>query len=137
MIGGNPRGGRTMNDCAQWMDRPVNKNMIDTEHRKSRGEGANGRRCPNEVADITHVAIQSAIWARTAQAVKITKQNKRDVTGYRSLPLRVRKQLCLNEPFAPAETKVRVDDADLSEIGFNLYFNRRASFTAKKWWAAR
>jgi hypothetical protein len=41
----------------------------------------------------------------------------------------------LNEAFAPAETKMRVDDVDLPEVGFNLYFNRRAILPAEKRWS--
>ena len=120
----------------QWLDRLVDENMIDSEHRKSRREGANWFGCPNEFAHIAQMAVKCAIWPRTGQTVEVAEQNKRRVTGDCCAPLGAGKQLCLNEAFAPAETEMRVDDADLPEIGFNVYFNRRAILPAEKRWSA-
>ena len=110
--------------------------MIDSQHRKSRREGANGSRRLNEFAHIAQMAVKCAIWSRTAQTVEVAEQNKRCVTGDCCAPLGAGKQLCLNEAFAPAETEMRVDDVDLPEIGFNVHFNRRAILTAEKRWSA-
>src|SRR6185295_17330401 len=110
----------------QWLDRPVNENMIDSQHRKSRREGANWFRRSNEFADIAQVAVKCAIRPRTAETVEVAEQNKWGIAGDRSAPLGAGKQLCLNEAFAPAETEMRVNDVDLPEIGFNIHFNCRA-----------
>ena len=58
---------------AQWLDRPVDENMIDSQHRKSRREGANGSRRLNEFAYIAQMAIKCAIWSRTAQTVEVAE----------------------------------------------------------------
>ena len=121
---------------AQWLEPPIDENMIDSEHRKSRREGANGSRRLNKFAHIVQMAVKCAIWSRTAQTVEVAEQNKRCVTGDCCAPLGAGKQLCLNEAFAPAETEMRVDDVDVPEIGFNVHFNRRAILTAEKWWFA-
>ena len=120
----------------QWLDRPVDENMIDSKHRKSRREGANWFCRSNEFAHIAQVAVKCAIWSRTAQTVEVAEQNKWGITSDSCAPLGAGKQLCLNEAFAPAETEVRVDDVDLPEIGFNVHFNRRAILTAEKRWSA-
>ena len=121
---------------APWLDRAVDENVIDSQHRKSRREGANWFRRSNEFADIAQVAVKCAIRPRTAQTVEVAEQNKWGIAGDRSAPLGAGKQLCLNEAFAPAETEMRVDDVDLPEIGFDLYFNRRAILPAEKRWSA-
>ena len=121
---------------AQWLDRPVDENMIDSQHRKSRREGANWFRRSNEFAHIAQMAVKCAIWSRTAQTVEVAEQNKWGITGDCCAPLGAGKQLCLNEAFAPAETEMRVDDVDLPEIGFNIHFNRRAILPAEKRWSA-
>jgi len=87
---------------AQWLERPVDENMIDSEHRKSRREGPNWFRCLNEFAHIAQMAVKCAIWPRTAQTVEVAEQNKRCVTSDCCAPLGAGKQLCLNEAFAPA-----------------------------------
>src|SRR4249919_2310198 len=120
----------------QWLDRPVNENMIDSQHRKSRREGANWFRCSNEFAHIVQMAVKRAIWSRSAQTVEVAEQNKWGITSDCGAPLGAGKQLCLNEAFAPAETEMRVNDVDLPEIGFNIHFNRRAILAAEKRWSA-
>ena len=121
---------------AQWLDCPVDENMIDSQHRKSRREGANGSTRLNKFAHIVQMAVKCAIWSRTAQTVEVAEQNKRGITSDCCAPLGAGKQLCLNEAFAPAETEMRVDDVDLPEIGFNVHFNRRAILPAEKRWSA-
>src|SRR4026208_1976169 len=100
--------------------------MIDGQHWKSRGEGANGSRRWNEFAHIVQMAVKCAIWSRTAQTVEVAEQNKWDVTGDCCAPFGAGKELCLNEAFAPAETEMRVDDVDLPYPAFNIHFDRRA-----------
>ena len=117
---------------SQWLDRPVDENMIDGQHWKSRGEGANGARRWNEFAHISQMAIKCAIWSRTAQTVEVAEQNKWDVTGDCCAPFGAGKELCLNEAFAPAETEMRIDDADISEIRLNFCFNRPAILSTVK-----
>src|SRR6476620_920936 len=121
---------------AQWLDRPVDENMIDSQHRKSRRESANGFRCSNEFAGIAQMAVKCAIWSRTAQTVEVAEQNKLCLTGECCAPLGTGKQLCLIEASAPAETEMRVDDVNLPEIGFDVHFNRRAILPAEKRWFA-
>ena len=121
---------------AQWLDRQVDENMIDSQPRKSRRESANGSRRSNEFAHIVQMAVKCAIWSRTAQTVEVAEQNKRCVTRDCCAPLGAGKQLCLNEAFAPAETEMRVDDVNLPEIGFDVHFNRRAFLPAEKRWSA-
>ena len=121
---------------AHWLDCMIHENVIDSQHRKSRREGANWSRCSNQFAYIAQMPVKCAIWSRTAQAVEVAEQNKRRVTGARCAPLSAGKQLCLNQAFAPAQTQMRVDDVDLPEIAFDVHFNRRAFFTAEKWWFA-
>ena len=121
---------------AEWLDRPVDENMIDSQHRKSRREGANGSTRLDKFAHIMQMALQRAMWSRTAQTVEVAEQNKRGIAGDCRAPLGAGKQLCLNEAFAPAKTEMRVDDVDLPEIGFNVHFNRRAILTAEKRWSA-
>ena len=58
---------------AQWLDRPVDENMIDSQHRKSRRESANGSRRLNEFAHIAQMAVKCAIWSRTAQTVEVAE----------------------------------------------------------------
>src|SRR6478735_3668277 len=108
-----------MYDYAQWLDRPVDENMIDSQKRKSRREGANWFRCSNEFTHIAQMVVKCAIWPRTAQTVEVAEQNKWSITSDGCAPLGAGKQLCLNETFAPAETEMRVDDVDLPEFGFN------------------
>ena len=122
---------------AQWLDRPVDENMIDSQHRKSRREGANWFRWSNEFAHIVQMALKRAIWSRTTQTVEVAEQNKWGIAGDCCAPIGAGKQLCLNEAFAPAKSQMRVDDVDLPEIGFDLYFNRRAILPAEKRWSAR
>src|SRR6187200_1334993 len=100
---------------AYWLERPVDENMIDSEHRKSRRKGANWFRYSNEFAHIAQMAIKYPIGPRAAQTVEVAEQNKRRVANDCCAPLRGGKQLCLNEAFAPAKTEMRVDDVDLSE----------------------
>ena len=121
---------------AQWLDRPVDENMIDSQHWKSRREGANWFRCSNEFAHIAQVAAKCAIWSRTAKTVEVAEQNKRSITGHCCAPLGAGKHLGLDEAFAPAETEMRVDDVDIPDIGFNVHFNRRAILRAEKRWSA-
>ncbi len=125
-----------MHGYTQWLDRPVDENMIDSQHRKPRREGANWFRCSNEFAHIVQMAVKRAIWSRTAQTVEVAKQNKWGIAGDCCAPLGAGKQLCLNEAFAPAETEMRVNDVDLPEIGFNIHFNCCAILTAEKRWSA-
>ena len=58
---------------AQWLERPVDENMIDSQHRKSRREGANESRRLNEFAHIAQIAVKRAIWSRTAQTVEVAE----------------------------------------------------------------
>ena len=120
----------------QGLERSVDENMIDSQHRKSRREGANLFRCSNEFAHIVQMAVKRAIWSRPAQTVEIAKQDKWSITSNGCAPLGAGKQLCLNEAFAPAETEMRIDDVNLPEIGFNIHFNRRAILPAEKRWSA-
>src|SRR6476619_6739836 len=110
--------------------------MIDSQHRKTRREGANWFRRSNEFADIAQMAVKGAIWPRSAQTVEIAEQNKWSITGDCCAPLGAGKQLCFNETFAPAETEMRVDDVNLPKIGFNVHFNRRAILLTEKRWFA-
>ena len=73
MIGSNPRERRAVYGYAQRLDRPVNKNVIDSEQRKSRRESANGSGCLNELAGIAQASSKRAIWSRTAQTVEIAE----------------------------------------------------------------
>ena len=81
---------------AQWLERPIDENMIDSQHRKSRREGANGSRRLNKFAHIVEMEVKCAIWPRTAQTVEVAEQNKRCVTSDYCAPLGAGKQLCLN-----------------------------------------
>src|SRR6476661_9789365 len=121
---------------AQWLDRPVDENMIYSQHRKSRREGANGSTRLNKFAHIVQMALKRAIWSRTAHTVEVAEQNKWGITSDCCAPLDAGKQFCLNEAFAPAETEMRVDDVNLPEIGFDVHFNRRAILPAEKRWSA-
>src|SRR6476660_647723 len=121
---------------AQWLERLVDENMIDSQHRKSRRESANGSRRSNEFAHIVQMGVKGGILPRTARTIEVAEQNKRCVIGDYCAPLGAGKQLCLNEAFAPAETEMRVDDVDLPETGFNVHFNRRAILPAEKRWFA-
>ncbi len=56
---------------AQWLDGSIDENMIDSQHRKSRREGANGSRRLYEFAHISQMAVKCAIWSRTAQTVEV------------------------------------------------------------------
>ena len=87
---------------AQWLDCPVDENMIDSQHWKSRREGANGSPGSNEFAHIMQMAVKRAIWSRSAQTVEVAEQNKWSITSDCGAPLGAGKQLCLNEAFAPA-----------------------------------
>ena len=116
--------------------RLVDENVIDSQHRKSRWERANGWHRLNEFAHIAQMAFNCAIWSRTPQTVEVAEQDERCVTGNGCAPLGTGKQLCLNEAFAPAETQMRVDDVDPSEIAFDLDLNRRAILPTKKRWSA-
>jgi hypothetical protein len=120
----------------QWLDRPVNENVIDSQHRKSRRECANGLGRSNEFAHIAQMPVKCSIGSRTAETVEVAEQNKRRVTGDCCAPLGAGKQLCLNEAFAPAETEMCVNDVDLPEIGFNIHFNGGAILAAEKRWSA-
>ena len=73
MIGSNPCERRAVYGYAQRLDRPVNKNVIDSEQWKSRRESANGSRRLNEFADIAQASSKRAIWSRTAQTVEVTE----------------------------------------------------------------
>src|SRR5215472_11268591 len=112
--------------------RLVDENVIDSQYRKSGWERANGWRRLNEFAHIAQMTVKCAIWSRTAETVEVAEQDERCVTGNVGTPLGTGKQLCLNEAFAPAETEVRVDDVDLSEIALDHDLNRRAILSAKK-----
>ena len=116
----------------QWLERPVDENMIDSHQRKPRREGADWFRCSHEFAHILQMAVKRAIWSRSAQTVEVAEQNKWGITSDCCAPFGAGKQLCLNEAFAPAETEMRVDDVDRPEIGFNAHFNRRAILPAEK-----
>src|SRR5438477_1595291 len=73
MIGSNPRERRAVYGYAQRLDRPVDKNMIDSEQRKSRRESANGSRRLNEFPCIAQASSKRAIWSRTAQTIEVTE----------------------------------------------------------------
>jgi len=73
MIGSNPRQRRAVYGYAQRLNRPVDKNMIDSEQRKSRRESANGSRRLNKFAGIAQASSKRAIWSRTAQTIEVTK----------------------------------------------------------------
>jgi hypothetical protein len=49
---------------AQWLDRLVDENMIDSQHRKPRREGGNWSPRWNEFAHIMQMAIRCPIVAR-------------------------------------------------------------------------
>jgi len=121
---------------AQWLDCPVNENMIDSQHWKSRREGANGSTRLNNFAHIVQMALKRAIWSRSAQTVEVAEQNKWSITTDCCAPLGAGKQLCLKEAFAPAETEMRVDDVNLPKISFDVHFYRRAILPAEKRWFA-
>ena len=66
---------------AQWRDLPVDENMIDSQHWKSRREGGNWSRRWNEFAHIAQMAIKYPVRSRTAQTVEVAEQNNRGVIG--------------------------------------------------------
>ena len=121
-----------MHGHAHWLDGLIHENVINSEQRKSCREGANRFLRRDELAHIAQMAVQGAIWSRTAHAVEVAEQNKRPVIGNCCSPFSIGKQLCLNEAFAPAQAKMRVDDVDLPEVCFNTCFNCHAIFTAEK-----
>src|SRR5215216_225549 len=108
-----------MHRYAHGLDRFIDENMVDTQHRKARRESANGSRRWYKFAHISQMAAKCAIWSRTAQTVEVAQQDKRYVTGDCCAPLGADKQLCLNDAFAPAEAEMRVDDLNSPEITFN------------------
>src|SRR5690349_18643641 len=108
-----------MHGHAHWLDRFIHENVINSEQRKSCRKGANWFLRRDELAHIAQMAVQGAIWSRTAHAVEVAEQNERRVIGNRCSPFSIGKQLCLNEAFAPAQTEMRVNDVDLTEVCFN------------------
>jgi len=72
---------------ASWLDRAIDENVIDTQHRKSRREGANRIGCPDQFAYIAQMPFKCEIWSRTAQTIEVAEQNKRRVTADCCAPL--------------------------------------------------
>ena len=58
---------------AHWLDRPVHENVVDSQHRKSRRECANGFGRSNEFAHIAQMPVKGAIWSGTAQTVEVAE----------------------------------------------------------------
>ena len=62
-----------MYDYPHWLDRSVDKNVIDAQHRKSRRERSNRFGRWYEVAHIAKMVTKHAIWPRTAQTIEVAE----------------------------------------------------------------